>query len=188
MRPGLVVWLTGLPGAGKTTLALAAAEALAREEMAVEALDGAEFREVFEEAPPDDPRARETHTLRLAAVAALLARHGVLVLVASTTPTEALRAMVRQAVGLDLVEVFVDCPRGEARVRDTKGLYRRAEEGAISGLPGGDAVFEPPKRADLIINTAELDPTRARERLIEFIEKRRAAADIKERLGDLGYL
>jgi adenylylsulfate kinase len=148
------VWLTGLPSAGKTTIARALADRLRAEGHRTEVLDGDEIR-TFLSAGLGFTRAdRDTNVRRIGFVAELLARHGVTTLVPVIAPYADSRAAVRErhrAEGTPYVEVHVATPVEVCSERDVKGLYAKQAAGEISGLTGVDDPYEQPEAPDLRI-------------------------------------
>lgn len=145
---GAVVWLTGLPSSGKSTLAARVADALRARGDAVCVLDGDAVRAAL--APPlgYDDEARGHFYATLANLAALLAGQGLTVLVPATAHRRAYRARCREAVDR-FVEVYVRADADTVRARDAKGLYAAQRGGAVAHLPGADAGYEPPERPDV---------------------------------------
>ena len=153
---GATVWLTGLPSAGKTTIAHGAAERLRAAGHRVEVLDGDAVREHLSAGLGFSRSDRETNISRIGYVAELLARNGVLVLAAVISPYEASRAEVRNrhARGeVPYLEVHVAAPVQVCSARDVKGLYAKQRAGEIKGLTGVDDVYEPPTAPDLVLRT-----------------------------------
>lgn len=151
---GTTVWLTGLPSAGKTTLAEAAAAQLARLGRRVEVLDGDEIRTFLSSGLGFSREDRDTNVQRIGFVAQLLASHGVTVLVPVIAPYAQTREAVRkrhQAADTGYLEVHVATPVEVCSERDVKGLYARQASGEISGLTGVDDPYEPPDAPDLRI-------------------------------------
>jgi adenylylsulfate kinase len=142
---GIVIWITGLPAAGKSTLAervrasLSAPAAL---------LDGDALRDILGEAGYD-AAGRATFYRRLGALAGLLAGQGLVVLVAATAHLRAHRAAAR-ALAPRFLEVWVSTSRDDAERRDPKGLYARARAGAAPHLPGVGVPYEPPTSPDVV--------------------------------------
>ncbi|MCF6526662.1 adenylyl-sulfate kinase, partial [Streptomyces sp. JJ36] len=138
---GATVWLTGLPSAGKTTIARALAERLAGEGHRVEVLDGDEIRTFLSAGLGFSREDRETNVQRIGFVARLLASHGVKALVPVIAPYADSREAVRkrhQAAGTPFLEVHVATPVEVCSERDVKGLYARQAAGELSGLTGVD--------------------------------------------------
>ncbi|MFC5719103.1 adenylyl-sulfate kinase [Streptomyces gamaensis] len=149
---GATVWLTGLPSAGKTTIARAVAERLRAEGREVEVLDGDEVRTFLSAGLGFSRADRDTNVHRIGYVAQLLAAHGVTVLVPVIAPYADAREAVRKrhaGAGTPFVEVWVATPVEVCAVRDVKGLYARQAAGEISGLTGVDDPYEPPVAPEL---------------------------------------
>ncbi|MFJ7420868.1 adenylyl-sulfate kinase [Streptomyces uncialis] len=155
---GATVWLTGLPSAGKTTIAYALADRLRAAGRQVEVLDGDEIREFLSAGLGFSREDRHTNVQRIAFVAELLASHGVLALVPVIAPYADSRDAVRkrhQAAGTTYVEVHVATPVDVCSVRDVKGLYAKQAAGEISGLTGVDDPYEEPEAPDLRIESQD---------------------------------
>ncbi|SCK42931.1 adenylyl-sulfate kinase [Streptomyces sp. WMMB 322] len=151
---GATVWLTGLPSAGKTTIATALAEQLAANGRRVEVLDGDEIRTFLSAGLGFSREDRDLNVQRIGFVAELLASHGVTVLVPVIAPYADSREAVRkrhQAAGTGYLEVHVATPVEVCSQRDVKGLYARQASGEISGLTGVDDPYEAPEEPDLRI-------------------------------------
>lgn len=156
MRDGRVVWITGLPSCGKSTLARAAASALGARGEHVLVLDGDEVREALHPAPGYDDGARADFYATLASLAALAAKQGAIVLVPATANRRAYREAAR-AMAPRFVEVFVDVPLDVCVARDAKGLYAKAASGGASTMPGRGASYEPPTAPDLVLHGGDDD-------------------------------
>ena len=155
---GATVWLTGLPSAGKTTVALALADRLRGDGHRVEVLDGDEIREFLSAGLGFSREDRHTNVQRIGFVAELLASHGVKVLVPVIAPYADSREAVRkrhQAAGTAYLEVHVATPVEVCSVRDVKGLYAKQAAGEISGLTGVDDPYEAPEAPDLRLETQD---------------------------------
>ncbi|MFB7861764.1 MULTISPECIES: adenylyl-sulfate kinase [unclassified Streptomyces] len=153
---GATIWLTGLPSAGKTTIAYELAGRLREEGQRVEILDGDEIREFLSAGLGFSREDRHTNVQRIGFVAELLASHGVKVLVPVIAPYADSREAVRkrhQAEGTAFVEVHVATPVEVCSVRDVKGLYAKQAAGEISGLTGVDDPYEAPETPDLRIES-----------------------------------
>lgn len=165
-RPGsgaqATVWLTGLPSAGKTTLATALADRLRADGSPLadrlELLDGDRVREFLSQGLGFGRADRDANVLRIGWVAAALAGHGVLVLASVISPYADTRAAVRvlhESRAAGFLEVHVATPVKVCADRDVKGLYARQRTGELTGLTGVDAPYEPPSRPDAVIRTHE---------------------------------
>ncbi|WP_424211217.1 adenylyl-sulfate kinase [Streptomyces sp. BI20] len=153
---GATVWLTGLPSAGKTTIAYALAERLRAAGRRVEVLDGDEIREFLSAGLGFDRADRHTNVQRIGFVAELLARNGVLALVPVIAPYADSREAVRARHAKNdtpYLEVHVATPVEVCSERDVKGLYAKQAAGEISGLTGVDDPYESPEAPDLRIES-----------------------------------
>lgn len=153
---GATVWLTGLPSAGKTTIAYALAERLRGEGHRVKVLDGDEIREFLSAGLGFGREDRHTNVQRIGFVAELLASNGVKALVPVIAPYADSREAVRKrhaAEGTPYLEVHVATPVEVCSERDVKGLYAKQAAGEISGLTGVDDPYEAPDSPDLRIES-----------------------------------
>jgi adenylylsulfate kinase len=149
MSRGAVVWITGPPASGKSTLAARLQRALARDLHPCCILDGDEVRAAIVPPYGYTPAERDSFYATLAHLAALLARQGLVVIVAATSHRRAHREQAR-AHAPQLIEVYVRVPLEERERRDPRGLYAAARSGALSGLPGADVAYEPPTDPDVV--------------------------------------
>jgi len=157
---GTTLWLTGLPSAGKTTLALALARMLRERGADVEVLDGDEVRTHLSAGLGFTRQDRETQVTRIGYVAELLARHGVVVIVPVIAPYQDARDKVRahhESHGTAILQVHLSTPVEVCAERDVKGLYAKAFRGEISAMTGVDDPYEIPVDPDLRIDTSTLD-------------------------------
>ncbi|EGX56526.1 adenylylsulfate kinase [Streptomyces zinciresistens K42] len=156
MTSGATVWLTGLPSAGKTTIARELADRLRAEGRRVEVLDGDEIREFLSAGLGFGRADRHTNVQRIGFLAELLTRNGVLTLVPVIAPyaesREAVRVRHRKG-GSPYLEVHVATPLDVCSVRDVKGLYAKQAAGELSGLTGVDDPYEAPESPDLRIES-----------------------------------
>jgi sulfate adenylyltransferase len=153
---GAVIYLTGLSGSGKSTIAEALAADLRAAGETVEIVDGDVLRDRDPTPLGFDRASRETQMRRAAELAAELAGQGATVISALISPFEAARADARaviEASGAPFFLVFVDTPLEVAEARDPKGHYRRFRAGEIRDMTGIDSPYEPPAEADLVIDT-----------------------------------
>ncbi|WP_369204672.1 adenylyl-sulfate kinase [Streptomyces sp. PU-14G] len=153
---GATVWLTGLPSAGKTTIATALADRLRGEGRRVEVLDGDEIRTFLSAGLGFSRAERDTNVQRIGFVAELLASHGVTVLVPVIAPYADSREAVAKrhaAEGTPYVEVHVATSLQVCSQRDVKGLYAKQAAGELTGLTGVDDPYEEPESPDLRLET-----------------------------------
>lgn len=153
---GATIWLTGLPSAGKSTIACALAETLRRDGHAVELLDGDEIRPFLSADLGFSRQDRDENVRRIGYVAELLARNGVKVLVAVVSPYNEARQAVRlrhDEQKTPFFEVHVAAPVAVCAHRDVKGLYAKQRSGHLAGLTGVDDPYEEPENPDLRVPT-----------------------------------
>ncbi len=154
-RNGFTIWFTGLSGAGKSTLAQAVAGHLEDVSLAYELLDGDEVRNGLCRDLGFSKRDRDENVRRLAYVANLLNRHGVISIVAAISPYCDARRKARETCQ-SFVEVFVDCPVKTLIERDPKGLYQRALAGELEHFTGVSDPYESPEAPDIHIDSGSL--------------------------------
>jgi adenylyl-sulfate kinase len=149
---GFVLWFTGLPGAGKTTLAERLKVILSGQGYRVEILDGDEIRKGLSKDLGFSKEDREKHNERVMFVAKLLSRNGVITLVPLISPYREVRLRARQEIR-NFVEVFVRCSLETLVKRDPKGLYKKALAGEITNLTGIQDPYEAPLSPEIIVDT-----------------------------------
>jgi adenylylsulfate kinase len=142
-QDGIAVWLTGLSGAGKSTIATELAKVLRRQGHKVEVLDGDIVRKSLTRDLGYSRAERDENIRRIGFVADLLTRNGVIVLVSVISPYRDAREEVRHHIG-NFIEVYVKAPLEVCEERDVKGLYKKARAGEIRGFTGIDDPYEPP--------------------------------------------
>jgi bifunctional enzyme CysN/CysC len=160
---GATVWLTGLSGSGKSTVAAACERALVDAGRPAYVLDGDNLRHGLNGDLGFSAADRAENVRRVGHVARLLADAGVVALVPLISPYRADRDLVRalhDEAGLPFVEVFVDTPIELCEQRDPKGLYAKARAGEITGFTGVDDPYEPPLHPELVLQPTDGDPAR----------------------------
>ena len=175
---GVTVWFTGLPSAGKTTIAGLVGRRLAEQGRRVELLDGDVVRAQLSRGLGFSKADRDENIRRIGYVAGLLTGHGVTVLVSAVSPYRAVRDEVRAAVERvgGFVEVHVATDLATCRARDVKGLYARHARGELRGLTGVDDPYEPPLAPELALDTATESPDESAARVLELLVGRTAQA------------
>jgi adenylyl-sulfate kinase len=153
VRHGFTVWLTGLSGAGKTTIAGHLERELRALGRGVEVLDGDVVRTHLSKGLGFSREDRDINILRIAFVSSLLTRHGVAVIAAAISPYADARRQAREQIG-EFVEVYVRCPLDELTRRDVKGLYARALRGELANFTGVSDPYEEPEHPDVVVDTS----------------------------------
>jgi len=167
---GVVVWFTGLSGAGKTTLCAAVAERLLRRSAIVAVLDGDELRRSVHADLGYSRSDRDENIRRIGLMAETLAAQHTIVLVAAISPYRTMRDAIRRRASA-FVEVYVNAPLATCVLRDTKGLYRRALKGEIADFTGISAPYEPPLAPDVECNTAEESVDRSADKVMRVLTR-----------------
>ncbi len=150
---GMAIWLTGLSGSGKSTIALLLEKKLTEENYFVVVLDGDELRKTLNKDLGYSEADRTENIRRAAEITNLLVQKNIVVICSFITPLQKLRALAASITGEAYYEVFVDCPLQVCEERDVKGLYKKARNNEISDFTGIGAVFEPAVHAQLTIHT-----------------------------------
>jgi len=153
---GAIIWLTGLSGSGKTTISTELEKIIRRSNKRACVLDGDDLRRGLSSDLGFSPEDRAENIRRVAEVARLMARAGLVVIVALISPFQNDRQKARAiatASGVDFIEVFLDCPLAICEQRDPKGLYRRARGGEIAAFTGIDAAYEAPLHPEIVLCT-----------------------------------
>ena len=148
----MTVWLTGLPCSGKTTLGGAVVDRLRAAGCKAELLDGDVLRRELWNDLDFSRRAREENIRRLAFLARMLSRNGVIAVVSAVSPYRAIRDEVRRGLA-SFIEVYVNAPQSVCEQRDVKGMYRRARMGELKQFTGIDDCYEPPHQPDVECRT-----------------------------------
>jgi bifunctional enzyme CysN/CysC len=172
--PGATIWLTGLSGSGKSTIAASVEEALIAEGRAAYRLDGDNIRHGLNADLGFSAEDRAENVRRIGEVARLFADAGVVVLVPVISPYRSDRDTVRQRhveAGLPFIEVFVDTPLEVCEARDPKGLYAKARAGEITGFTGVDDPYEPPLDPELLIDTTVTSPDEATSLILRLLPR-----------------
>ncbi len=152
---GLVIWLTGMNRAGKTTLAAEISRRLASAGRTVELLDEGGDASVLLEGLGSSKEDRAKAVARLGLVAKAVLRAGGVAVCASLSPYRDAREQLRKEARR-FVEVFVDCSMEKLQERDAQGIYKRALAGELKEVPGVDVPYEPPAHADVLVHTDQL--------------------------------
>jgi adenylylsulfate kinase len=170
---GCTVWLTGLSGSGKSTVANLLEKALWERGVRAYVLDGDNIRHGLNKDLGFSPADRTENIRRIGEVAALFTDAGVMNITAFISPYRADREMVRKMMKPgDFVEVYVQCELSECEKRDPKGLYKKARAGEIPEFTGISAPYEAPSAAELVIDTGRQTPEQSLAAILEFLKRR----------------
>lgn len=168
---GGVMWLTGLSGSGKSTVALGVEHALHGLGYQAYVLDGDNVRAGLNKDLGFSPEARHENIRRIAEVAALFAQSGTLVLTAFISPYQSDRDVARDIIGESFHEVHVHADLDICEARDPKGLYKRARAGEIAEFTGISAPYEAPQTPELLIDTGKLDIGQSIHGILDHVER-----------------
>ena len=169
---GLVIWLCGLSGSGKSTIANAVERVLHQQGRFTTILDGDNLRTGLNADLSFTDQDRLENIRRVSEVAKIFASQGIVTLVSAITPRGELRDLARGILGEDLIEIYVEASYEVCEKRDVKGLYAKAARGEIAHFTGKDGSFEPPNNPDLTLNTEKISIEDAAFELLEFIREK----------------
>ena len=168
---GFVVWLTGLPASGKTTIANELCKEFIRKRLRTEILDGDEIRKNISPEISFSREDRERHVRRVAYIAKLLSRNGIATVVSLISPFRSTRDYARSIIPR-FVEVWVNCSIENCKKRDPKGLYDKAARGEILNLTGLQDPYEPPVSPEILLNTDIEIVDKSKNNIIEYLLKK----------------
>ena len=169
---GIVVWLCGLSGSGKSSIANAAERVLHQQGRFTVILDGDNLRAALNADLSFTDQDRLENIRRIAEVAKIFVAQGAITFVSAITPRGELRDLARGVIGPDLFEVYVHASYETCEKRDVKGLYAKAAAGTIQHFTGKDGSFEPPQNPHLVLNTESSSVEDAAFELLEAIRER----------------
>jgi len=170
---GLTLWLTGLPAAGKSTIACLVEQALIERGKLAYRLDGDNVRYGLNKNLGFSADDRTENIRRIGEVAKLFTDAGIIVIASFVSPYRRDRDAVRQLIGEDFVEVYVKASVETAMRRDPKGLYQKAKAGQIKGFTGVDDPYEEPTRPEIIIDTEATSAEDSVKQIVDYLERRR---------------
>lgn len=168
-QKGFVLWLTGLSGSGKTTIAQIIEGELKERNLKVERLDGDIVREGLTRDLGFSKEDREKNIERVTFVAKLLSRNGIACICSFISPYQSIRDKVRQET-TNFIEVYVDASLETVIERDIKGLYKKAIAGEIENFTGISDPFEPPAQPEIHVRTDDQTPLESANRILESLE------------------
>jgi adenylyl-sulfate kinase len=171
-QQGFTLWMTGLSGAGKTTIARIVESELKGRGLKIERLDGDVVRQSLTRDLGFSREDRDKNIERVTFVAKLLSRNGIGVVACFISPYQAVRDQVR-AETTNFIEVFIDAPLDVCVQRDVKGMYARAIAGEITNFTGISDPYEPPRHPEIVIHTEQEAPDKSAAHIIEYLEEHR---------------
>ncbi len=170
---GLMIWMTGLSGSGKSTVAIGVERELHRRGILCRILDGDNIRTGINAGLGFSEEDRRENIRRIAEVGKLFVQTGIVTLACFVSPTAELREMARRIIGPDdFREVYISTPLSECERRDVKGLYARARRGEVKDFTGISAPFEPPIHPDLSLDTSRLTLQEEVLAVVRLVEER----------------
>ena len=167
-----VIWLTGLPSAGKSTIASLLESRLHDQHLHTYVLDGDNLRHGISRDLGFTEADRVQNIRRVGEVAKLMADAGLITIVAVISPYAAERRAVKDKIGANFFEIFVDAPIGVCKQRDPKGLFAKADNHEIENLTGVDSDYQAPENPDLVLPTSDETPEQSVERLMTMLQER----------------
>lgn len=167
-----VVWITGIPASGKSTIANLLREYYQRNNLPVDILDGDELRKTISKDLGFSPEDRKEHNRRVIIMAKLLSKNGITTIVPLISPYEQTRDMARKEIP-NFVLVYVKASVEECEKRDPKGLYKKAKAGQIQNLTGLQSPYEEPVKPELVLDTEKYTPQQCLEMLVSKLKKLR---------------
>lgn len=170
-QKGVVLWLYGMSGSGKSTIATEVEKLLFDEGKFVVVLDGDNLRSGLNGDLGFTDEDRKENVRRTAEMARLFASQGIITLVSVITPLKTFREQAREIVGSDFHEIYIKADFQTCAERDPKGLYAKVAEGKINNFTGKDSGFEEPEAADLILDTRQLAPSQSAAQIVSFLQR-----------------
>jgi sulfate adenylyltransferase len=169
---GFCLWFTGLPSAGKSTIADIVALMLMEYGRQVTVLDGDVVRTHLSKGLGFSKEDRDTNILRIGYVASEIVKHEGAVICAAVSPYIATRNQVRNLMGPEkFIEIFIDTPLAECERRDLKGIYAKARKGEMTGVTGIDDPYEAPVSPEITLTTEHTTPQENAQRVIDHLLK-----------------
>lgn len=171
-QQGAILWLTGLSGAGKTTIAVTLAQELRKRDYLTELLDGDLIRTHLSQELGYSKQDRDINVRRIGFVANLLSRNGIMAIAAAISPYRQVREELKQTTH-NFIEIYVDTPLNVCQARDVKGLYAKAKAGLIQNFTGISDPYEVPINPDIICQTDKFTLEQCVNQVLQYLECQR---------------
>jgi adenylylsulfate kinase len=169
---GVVIWFTGLPASGKSTVATHLEKALFERNCQTYILDGDNIRHGLNKNLGFSPTDRQENIRRIGEVANLFADAGLITLTAFISPYQKDRDQARETIGNEnFLEVYVDCPLNECEKRDPKGLYKKARDGIIPDFTGVSAPYEAPTKPEIHLHADQYSPEELTDQVLSYLKE-----------------
>lgn len=169
-QKSVTIWMTGLSGSGKTTIAKQLEQELHRRGHLTQLLDGDNIRAGINNNLGFSNEDRIENIRRIAEVSKLFIECGIITINCFVSPTEDIRAMAKSIIGAEnFIEVFIDTPIEICEKRDVKGLYKKARNGEIKDFTGISAPFEVPQKADITVKTEDVSVKESAEQILNYL-------------------
>ena len=169
-KKGMVIWLTGLPCSGKTTLAKEIEKYFKENNLSIQILDGDVVRKTISSDLGFSKEDRDKNIERMSYIAQMLSDNGVNVVLAFVSPYQKMRDFCRSLCE-NYIEVYIECDINKCKERDVKGMYKKAISGEIKDFTGVQDPFEIPKNPEVIVNTENENIDDSLRKIVNYIEK-----------------
>jgi adenylylsulfate kinase len=183
VKPGFAIWITGLPSSGKTTIAQALKNLLLEKDVTVQVLDSDDLRQKLTPHPTYSPEERNWFYDLVSFLAELLTHNGVNVIIAATASRRAYRQAARARIKR-FAEVYIDCSPEVCRARDSKGLWKKADNGEIVFFPGVGEPLEPPESPEVRLDSAGLSIAVTAHTILYELDKKKFFSSTDRTAGD----
>lgn len=168
-QKGCVLWLYGMSGSGKSTIATEVESELTKQGRFVVVLDGDNLRSGLNSDLGFSDEARNENVRRTAEVAKIFAAQGIVTIVSVITPLRKFRALAGDIIGSDFHEIYVKASYEACAARDPKGLYAKVAAGKVGNFTGKDSLFEEPDSPELVLDTQDLTPQESALRILALL-------------------
>ncbi len=171
-QKGVTIWLTGLSGSGKSTIAVELEHALIENRHQAYILDGDNIRHGLNKNLGFSPEDRTENIRRIGEVAKLLTDANIITIAAFVSPYRGDRDGIRKLLDDEFIEIYVECPLDVCEERDTKGLYKKARAGEVKDFTGISAPYEEPLNPELTIDSSKLTVVESTREILNYLEEK----------------